>query len=314
MRISRSMMIEWTLEIALIIVLSFMYYLNLGLTTSKVLYVPQGSITKIITHMQSKNIDVSPLDAFLMRFIGMPQQGWINMGKTHLTHADFLRRLATAKAAMKNVTLIPGETTYIFLEQLAAELDLDHQKLLTAFKEQSPYKEGAFVPDTYKLPLGITEEAVIALLLKRSADRMQEWSQKIFGTYNQAKWYKYLTLASVIQKEAATEEEMPIVGSVIQNRLNKGMKLQMDGALNYGKYSHVKITPARIRNDKTAYNTYKYKGIPDDPVCNVSLPAIRAAIFPAQTNYLYFMKNKQGKHDFTRYYSTHIGNVKRATK
>ena len=94
----------------------------------------------------------------------------------------------------------------------------------------------------------------------------------------------------------------------------KKMKLQMDGALNYGKYSHIKITPARIRNDKTSYNTYKYKGIPNDPVCNVSLPAIRAAIFPAQTDYLYFMKNKSGKHDFTRYYSTHIGNINRATK
>ncbi|MEN8146283.1 MAG: endolytic transglycosylase MltG [Campylobacterota bacterium] len=291
-----------------------MYYLNLGLTTSKVLYVPQGSITKIITHMQDNNIDVSPLDAFLMRFIGMPQQGWINIGTRHLTHADFLKRLSTAKAAMQNVTLIPGETTYIFLEQMAEELDLDHQTLLAEFKKQSPYKEGAFVPDTYKLPRGITEEAVITLLLKRSDKRMKEWSQKIFGTYDEAKWYKYITLASVIQKEAASIEEMPTVGSVIQNRLNKGMKLQMDGALNYGKYSHIKITPKRIRNDKTAYNTYKYKGIPDDPVCNVSLPAIRAAIFPAKTDYLYFMKNKQGKHDFTRYYSTHIRNVKRATK
>ena len=314
MRISRSMMIEWTLEIALIIVLSFMYYLNMGLTTTKVLYVPQGSITKIITHLQDNNVDVSPLDAFLMRFIGMPQQGWINIGTTELTHADFLKRLSTAKAAMKNVTLIPGETTYVFLEQMAKQLDLDHSTLLAEFKKQSPYKEGAFVPDTYKLPRGITEEAVIALLLKRSEKRMKEWSQKIFGTYNKAKWYKYLTLASVIQKEAASVEEMPTVGSVIQNRLNKGMKLQMDGALNYGKYSHIKITPSRIRNDRTAYNTYKYKGIPDDPVCNVSLPAIRAAIFPAKTDYLYFMKNKQGKHDFTRYYSTHIRNVKRATK
>jgi len=264
--------------------------------------------------MQDNNIDVSPLDAFLMRFIGMPQQGWINIGTTHLTHADFLKRLSTAKAAMKNVTLIPGETTYIFLEQMAKQLDLDHKTLLAEFKKQSPYIEGAFVPDTYKLPRGITEEAVVALLLKRSDKRMKEWSQKIFGTYNEKKWYKYLTLASVIQKEAASIEEMPTVGSVIQNRLNKGMKLQMDGALNYGKYSHIKITPKRIRNDRTAYNTYKYKGIPDDPVCNVSLPAIRAAIFPSKTDYLYFMKNRHGKHDFTRYYSTHIRNVKRATK
>jgi len=291
-----------------------MYYLNLGLTTSKVLYIPQGSINKIITHLQDEKINVSPLDAFLMRFIGMPQQGWINIGTTHLTHADFLVRLSKAKAAMVNVTLIPGETTYVFLQQLAKQLNLDHNRLLEEFEKQSPFKEGAFVPNTYKLPKGITEEAVISLLLDRSQRQMREWSQKIFGTYNEAKWYKYLTLASVIQKEAASEKEMPIVGSVIQNRINKGMKLQMDGALNYGKYSHIKITPKRIRNDKTAYNTYKYKGIPDHPVCNVSLPAIRAAIFPAKTDYLYFMKNKQGRHDFTRYYSTHIRNIKRATK
>jgi len=249
-----------------------------------------------------------------MRFIGMPQQGWINIGATHLNHADFLKRLSTAKAAMKNITLIPGETTYIFLQQMAGELDLDHKRLLEEFKAQSHFKEGALVPDTYKLPRGITEHDVIALLLERSRTKQHEWAQKIFGTYNEAKWYKYLTLASVIQKEAASEAEMPVVGSVIQNRINKGMKLQMDGALNYGKFSHIKITSKRIRSDKTPYNTYKYKGIPDHPVCNVSLPAIRAAIFPAKTNYLYFMKNKQGKHDFTRYYSTHIRNIKRATK
>ena len=286
----------------------------MGLTTSKVLYIPQGSINKIIAHLQDKNIDVSPVDAFLMRFIGMPQQGWIDISKNRLTHGDFLIRLSTAKAAMKNVTLIPGETTYLFLQQMGKRLDLDHEKLLKEFNQQSPFKEGALVPDTYKLPRGITEHTVVRLLLKHSEKRMKAWSQKIFGTYNEAKWYKYLILASVIQKEAASEEEMPIIGSVIQNRLNKGMKLQMDGALNYGKYSHIKITPKRIRNDKTAYNTYKYKGVPNDPVCNVSLPAIRAAIFPAKTNYLYFMKNKQGKHDFTRYYSTHIRNIKRATK
>jgi len=291
-----------------------MYYLNLGLTTSKVLYVPQGSITKIISQMQDENIDVSRLDSFFMRFIGMPQQGWINIGTRQLTHADFLYRVATAKAAMINVTLIPGETTYIFMQEMARELNLDHELLLKEFKEQSPFKEGALVPDTYKLPRGITEKEVVALLLDRSDKRMREWSNRIFGTYNEAKWYRYLILASVIQKEAASVEEMPTVGSVIQNRINKGMKLQMDGALNYGKYSHIKITPARIRNDNTPYNTYKYKGIPNDPVCNVSLPAIRAAIFPAQTDYLYFMKNKKGEHDFTRYYSTHMANIKRATK
>lgn len=107
---------------------------------------------------------------------------------------------------------------------------------------------------------------------------------------------------------------MPIVSSVIYNRIKKGMKLQMDGTLNYGKYSHVKVTPKRIKNDNSIYNTYKHAGVPPLAICNVSFDAIKAAIFPAKTNYLYFMRSKNGKHDFTRHYSTHLRNIKRATK
>jgi UPF0755 protein len=92
------------------------------------------------------------------------------------------------------------------------------------------------------------------------------------------------------------------------------MKLQMDGTLNYGKYSHIKITPKRIREDSSYYNTYKYEGVPKYPVCNVSLEAIKAAIFPTKSDYLYFMKAKNGKHNFTRYYSTHLSNINAVTK
>ena len=78
------------------------------------------------------------------------------------------------------------------------------------------------------------------------------------------------------------------------------MRLQMDGTLNYGLYSHTKITPERIRNDESSYNTYKFEGLPKEAVCNVSLDAIKAAISPAKTDYLYFMRDKStGKHIFT---------------
>lgn len=93
---------------------------------------------------------------------------------------------------------------------------------------------------------------------------------------------------------------MPIVASVIYNRLKKGMKLQMDGTLNYGIYSHVKVTPQRIRQDNSSYNTYKFTGLPKEAVCNVSLAAIRAAIFPLKTDYLYFVRDKNtGVHIFS---------------
>jgi len=314
MKDKKLIIIEYVIEIMLMIVLSFMYYLIQPIKTPKILYIPKGPINQIISQLQKRNYDVCKLDAFVLRLIGSPQSGWINLGSTYNTKADFLYKIITAKAALRDVTLIPGETTYIFLDQLAKNLKLDKKTLQDEFNKQSPIKEGIFVPNTYKIPLGLSEKELISLLLKISMKKMKEMSIKIFGTYNEKKWFQYVTIASIIQKESANNKEMPIVSSVIYNRLKKGMKLQMDGTLNYGKYSHLKVTPQRIRNDKTLYNTYMHKGIPTQPVCNVSSEAIMAAIFPAKTNYLYFMKSKKGTHDFTCNYSTHLRNIKRATK
>jgi UPF0755 protein len=114
----------------------------------------------------------------------------------------------------------------------------------------------------------------------------------------------------VIQKEAASVEEMPLVSSVVYNRLQKGMPLQMDGTLNYWQFSHDKITAQKIRNDKSYYNTYVHKGIPQHPVCAVSLDAIKAAIFPAKTNYLYFVRNKKTQtHLFSSTYKEHVNHI-----
>jgi UPF0755 protein len=264
--------------------------------------------------MQADNYDVSKLDSFFLRVLGSPQSGWINMQTTKNTKADFLYKLTHAKAALQKVTLIPGETTYVFLRQLAKNLHLDINKLEYQYSKHAKVEEGAFVPDTYHMPIGITEKKLITLLLNVASKRMKAFSEKLFGSYNQIKWFRYVTIASIIQKESANIEEMPLVSSVIYNRIKRGMKLQMDGTLNYGKYSHIKITSQRIRHDNSSYNTYLHKGLPLAPVCNVSFEAIRAAIFPKTTSYLYFMKNKQGTHDFSCNYSTHLSNIRRATK
>jgi len=105
---------------------------------------------------------------------------------------------------------------------------------------------------------------------------------------------------------------MPIVASVIYNRLKIDMPLQMDGTLNYGEYSHIKVTPKRIKNDKSRFNTYLNKGLPPYPICSVSIDAINASLNPQKTDYLYFMKNKQGVHDFTNSYREHLKNINRA--
>ena len=314
MNIKKLTILKYILEILFIISVSFIYYLNQPVKSKKVVYIPNGSINKIISHLSTNNYDLSKLDSLLLRLIGSPQSGWIDIGKKRLTRAEFLYKLTSAKAALRNITLIPGETTYIFLNQLASNLNLNRELLGYIYDKYTPIKEGAFVPDTYKIPIGINEEMLIKLLLSKSKMQMKKLSNKLFGAYNEKKWFHFVAVASVIQKESANNEEMPLVASVIYNRIAKGMKLQMDGTLNYGKYSHIKVTPKRIREDKTIYNTYRNSGVPAIPVCNVGFHAIKAAVFPAKTNYLYFMKSKSGTHDFSCNYSTHLTNIRRATK
>lgn len=299
-------------NILILLVTTVVFYTSQSLHTQKTIYIPQGSITNIISQLHKKGYEVSIIDRYILSFLGQPQSGWIDMGATELNRIDFLYKLATAKAKMEEITLIPGETTVLFFEDIASTLELNASRLLQLYHQKADYPEAAIYAETYHVPFGIDEEQLVAFLLKESTGQYQKISRKIYGTYDQKQWQKILIIASIIQKEAANTEEMPMVSSVIYNRLKKGMPLQMDGTLNYGKYSHIKVTPERIQNDTSRFNTYKYKGLPPSPIGAVSFDAIIAAIKPAQTDYLYFMKNKQGTHDFTKSYSTHRRNIEKA--
>ena len=310
----KATILEYIVDIILIITLSFIYYLNMVVHTNEVVYIPKGSINKIITHLQAKKYDVGKLDSLLLRFIGNPQSGWIFIGTKELRRGDFLYKLTHAKAPMVDITLIPGETTYVFMQEVAKKLGLSHAKLMNYFYQEAPYKEGVLVPDTYKIPYGIQEKTLVLLLLKKSQKEMKDFSMKVFGVFDERKWRRFVTIASIIQKEAANKEEMPIIASVIYNRLRKKMKLQMDGSLNYGKYSHTKITASRLRHDSSRYNTYLYRGLPPYPVCNPGFDAIKAAIFPKRTDYLYFVKGKDNKHLFSSTFQKHKKNVTLSNK
>ena len=250
-----------------------------------------------------------------MRFLGSPQSGWIDINSTKLSRADFLYKLTKAKAALTKVTLIPGETTEIFLQNMSKKLNLDIKKMKKYYQMFAPYPEGVFIPDSYYIPIGIDEKHFIYYMVTNSLKRHKDLSVKFFGKFDKKKWFeKYITIASIIQKEAANNEEMPLISAVIYNRLKIKMPLQMDGTLNYGEYSHIKITPKRIKSDNTKFNTYKYRGLPPYPVCTVSLDAIKAAVFPAKVNYLYFVKSKNKKHIFSSSYKKHLSNIKAVKK
>ena len=278
--------------------------------TTQTVTLPKGSITKTINHLNKQGYELNKLDAYIIDYLlNQPKSGTLTIGKGSMSRIGFLQKLSSAKEAVNIITLIPGETRPLFLADIANKQHLDLEELERQYSKFSSYKEAGIIPDTYHVTKNSSEESIIKTLVEQSEKRYKQIAIEAFKQYDKKEWLRILTIASIVQKESANNEEMPIVASVIYNRLKIDMALQMDGTLNYGKYSHVKVTPKRIRTDKSQFNTYANKGLPPYPVCSVSIPAIKATLNPKKTNYLYFMRNKSGVHDFTHSYNQHLQNI-----
>jgi UPF0755 protein len=107
-----------------------------------------------------------------------------------------------------------------------------------------------------------------------------------------------LTLASIIEKEAITPKERPIISAVYHNRLRKGIPLQADPTVIYGIKSFGVITARDVRR-KTPYNTYVIKGLPPGPIASPGIKSIIAALYPANVPYMFFVSNNDGTHNFS---------------
>jgi hypothetical protein len=304
-----------TCEIAFIFFISFLFYFSRPITTSKVVFIPKGGVIEIITYLNQRNFDVNKIDMLGLFFLGYVQSGWIDIGERNLSKIDFLYKLTTAKAAMSEITLIPGETTAIFLKELANKFGLNEESLNFHYSQLAPWSEGFLIPETYKIPIGISERHLMYYLINYSQKNHTQNSIKIFGEYDEKRWQNLIIIASIIQKEAADDSEFALIGSVIQNRLKNNMKLQMDGTLNYGFYSHDKVTADRIKEDKSKFNTYLNYGLPPVAICTVSIAAIKAAINPAKSEFLYFVRDRNtGKHKFSKTYEQHNQNIQNLVK
>ncbi len=302
----------WAENIALAFIISFTFYATLPITTERVLSIPQGATTdSIITQLHKNGYDIGFIDRIILTKMGKLRPGEVRYKTETVNRIDFLYKLTKAQIPLLKITLIPGETSEMFFEQIAQQVDINQTKILEAYQAQAKYPEAAIFADTYLVPKKMNEAKLVRFLLKSSERKYATLAKEAYGDYNQTQWHKVLTIASIIQKEAANNQEMPLVSSVIYNRLQKNMRLQMDGTLNYGKYSHIKVTPERIKTDVSSFNTYKYKGLPDSPIGAVGSAAIKAAITPAKTNYLYFMRNKDGVHDFTDSFKKHRKNIRK---
>ncbi len=178
-------------------------------------------------------------------------------------------------------------------------------KLLQAFGIKATNFEGYLFPSTYLFSKNEKTKKMIRVMLDELKRNMlpEDRVKAIALGWTD---YQWITFASVIEKETARVDEYPLVSSVFHNRLKKGMKLQSDPTVIYGIPNYDgNIRKIDLQND-TPYNTYTRKGLPAGPICNPGAGALHASVNPAQTDYLYFVGNRQGQHVFTKTYEEHL--------
>ncbi|ABK60700.1 MULTISPECIES: endolytic transglycosylase MltG [Clostridium] len=159
--------------------------------------------------------------------------------------------------------------------------------------------EGYLFPDTYRLKKGVSGNEIIKDMLeqfKLVIDDIEKKNNKINNLH------EILTKASIIEKEARSEEDRFKISSVIDNRIQKQMKLQVDATVLYSLGEHKKRLYYKDLNINSPYNTYKVKGLPPGPICNPGKLSIIAALKPQKTDYLYYVLENNKGHYFTKDY------------
>ena len=163
---------------------------------------------------------------------------------------------------------------------------------------QAPTLEGYLFPDTYLFSRYMPPETIVRTFVNRFHEMVTS-DLRNRATLIGMTFKEVLTLASVIEKETGLPVERPLVSGVFHNRLQKGIPLQSDPTVIYALESF----DGNIRKVDLAvnspYNTYKILGLPPGPIANPGLAAIQAALYPTQTDFVYFVARNDGSHQFS---------------
>lgn len=178
-------------------------------------------------------------------------------------------------------------------------------------------KEGYMFPDTYLIEKDITASDLDTRLQTTFNEKVNH-ELLAQGSKNDLSPEEVITLASLIEREAKSGEERPIIAGVLLNRIRAGIALQVDATVQYAKgYDSAKnswwppVTQEDYQAVKSRYNTYLYAGLPPTPIANPGLEAIRAAADPADTDYFYYLHDQKGQVHFAKTIDEHAQNIQK---
>jgi len=227
--------------------------------------------------------------------------------RTDMTPLEAMEVLSRGKAVTYQVTIPEGFNVSQVVSVLAARGLGDRDRFSDLARDAGFCQslgvpagtlEGFLFPDTYSWPKGLSEEEVLSQMVghfkKVFTDEMKERAKELDMTE-----LEMVTLASLIEKETGSPEERKLVSSVFHNRLRKGYRLQTDPSVIYGiENFDGNLTREHLKKDHP-YNTYTRRGLPAGPIANPGEASLIAALYPAQTSFLYFVARGDGTHVFS---------------
>ncbi len=289
---------------------------------TKTVDIPYGtSALKVIETLHKEGIIRSKLSLIIIHAL---RKDKLEAGEYefsgYISPFDVYRKLSKGIHKLHRVVITEGSDIYDIadiLEKKGVCKKEDFLKFATSeqvprgYGLSTPTMEGFLFPDTYLFSKNTHPLKVIDTMyrnfLKKTVDLRPQVAKKGLSIE------EWVTIASMIEKETAWEDEKPLVSAVIYNRLKRRMKLQIDPTVIYalkrkGMWEG-KLTREHLKIDDP-YNTYLYFGLPPTPICNPGLSSLKAALQPADVSYLYFVADpKTRRHIFSSTYSQHRQNI-----
>jgi len=233
----------------------------------------------------------------------------LNTNMSPLSVFDILRK---GRIITHAVTIPEGFTRKQIAETLALKGIVSKKEFLRFTADRDVVKsygisahtlEGYLYPDTYHFSRNLPPKAIVEVMVKRFWEAFEPFRER--ATELGKDLEEVVTLASIVEKETGLADERPLIASVFLNRLRKGIRLASDPTVIYGISEFNGNLTRTDLMARTPYNTYVIKGLPPGPIANPGTASIRAVLYPAETDYLYFVSKNDGSHYFSKTLSEH---------
>ena len=235
---------------------------------------------------------------------------------------DILTKLLAGRVVLHPVTIPEGYSLTQIAEVLAAQQVTDTKEFTKLVRDrafistlgiEADSLEGYLFPETYSFAKGTKAREVIKAMVdglhRVWGAELQEQAARMKMSLHQV-----LTLASVIEKETGAKDERELIAAVFHNRLRKKIPLQSDPTVIYGLPAFDGNIHKRDLSVMSPYNTYRVQGLPPGPIASPGAHSLRAALFPAQASYLYFVSRNDGTHQFSSTLAEHNQAVEKYQK